>query len=284
MRVGSVLAFHRMPPDSRKLASRVDLDDLRLSIAPNSTTTPTCPGTVAFQERSTSPRPDAASRPESPPECLRASPPSVTASGHGSATPDHGQPSHLRGDVGPDCPPPVAAALTEIGVTQSTRSPTRARHPCRPRPRPRPWGTHRCCGRGGRFTVAHHRHSADERRNRAGIEDVNTTGAAQAAMSLNGSRPRSGQTSTTIRSWVNRCTATPTRRLPGTMVAIGGGGSGQFCGTLLAAEVLVCDIRLPDLDGEQLFRRALSTGSNARERIFTTASAGASTTDAGGGR
>ena len=71
--VGSVLAFHRMPPDTRRLAQG-DLDDLRLLIEPG-TGPPTAPTVLAQQRPRNDQRRccdrDTASRLKSPPECLR---------------------------------------------------------------------------------------------------------------------------------------------------------------------------------------------------------------------
>jgi DNA-binding NtrC family response regulator len=97
---------------------------------------------------------------------------------------------------------------------------------------------------------------------------VNTTGAAQAAMSLNGSRPLIGIVDDDPimgESLVQRL------QLEGYRARWWQSGE-EALGHLRDAgcRVLVCDIRLPDLDGEQLFRRALPD-LGATPVIFITA-------------
>ena len=95
-----------------------------------------------------------------------------SASGHGSATvriTHTGQSLNLEVvDAGPGLPTAVAAARPRSWVTDP-RDPPRGRHPWSATSSAA-WGTHRC-GRGGRPRIAHHRYFADERSNKAGIED-----------------------------------------------------------------------------------------------------------------
>ena len=73
----------------------------------------------------------------------------------------------------------------------------------------------------------------------------------------------------TIRSWENRWCSVSNWKVT---VRVGGNRARKPCTILPGAgcRVLVCDIRLPDLDGEQLFRRALPD-LGATPVIFITA-------------
>jgi two-component system, OmpR family, sensor kinase len=121
--VGSVLAFHRMPPDSRRLAQG-DLDDLRLLIAPELARRQlrlswhsSVPGTVNVAATET--RQVALNLLLN---ACEASPPGGEIGFRAwiSDGPDHACRPELNlevVDAGPGLPTAVAAALTEIGVT-----------------------------------------------------------------------------------------------------------------------------------------------------------------------
>jgi signal transduction histidine kinase len=121
--VGSVLAFHRMPPDSRRLAAG-DLDDLRVLIEPElarrqlglswrSSVTGTV-DVAATQTRQIALNLLLNACEASPPGC------EVGFQALVGASPDHAGQTELRlevVDAGPGLPASVAAALTEVGVT-----------------------------------------------------------------------------------------------------------------------------------------------------------------------
>ena len=121
--VGSVLAFHRMPPDSRRL-TRGDLDDLRILIEPELTRRQlklswrsSVAGTVDVAATET--RQIALNLLLN---ACEASPPGgeVGFQAWVGAAPDHAGLIELNlevVDAGPGLPTAVAAALTEVGVT-----------------------------------------------------------------------------------------------------------------------------------------------------------------------
>jgi signal transduction histidine kinase len=121
--VGSVLAFHRMPPDSRKLAPG-DLDDLRLLIEPELARRQlrlswqsSVPGTVDVAATET--RQIALNLLLN---ACDASPPGgeIGFNAWIGDSPDHAIRQELSlevVDTGPGLPPAVAAALTQVGVT-----------------------------------------------------------------------------------------------------------------------------------------------------------------------